>query len=291
MDISLIFAAIAAIGYSVAAIFSKQALAQGCGIMRLSFVTNLVFVPVFALLLINAPSEPISWGQIHQPLLTGLLFFLGQIFTFSAIRMGDVSLQTPVMGTKVVFVVLIALLLGTEQVSIQLILASLCSMVAVALLGFSGGGAKRVALTLSLALLSALFFAGSDTMVGAYGSAFGAPRFLFIAMLVNCLLSFLLLPFFSGSLRQITRQAWPWVCLAAIMMALQALLVNYTLARYQNVPAINVLYSSRGLWSVVLALPVALLFKLPRERLTARMLWQRGAGALLLSIAIGIVFS
>ncbi|MDP4878277.1 MAG: EamA family transporter, partial [Opitutales bacterium] len=173
MDISLIFAAMAAFGYSVAAIFSKQALAQGCGIMRLSFVANLVFVPIFALLLINAPSEPIPWGQIHQPVLTGLLFFLGQIFTFSAIRVGDVSLQTPVMGTKVVFVVLIALFLGTEQVSIQLILASLCSMVAVALLGFSGGGARRVGLTLTLAILSALFYAGSDTMVGAYGSAFG----------------------------------------------------------------------------------------------------------------------
>lgn len=291
MDISLIFAAMAAIGYSMAAIFSKQALAQGCGILRLSFVINLVFVPVFAFLLINAPSEPIPWGQVYQPVLTGLLFFLGQIFTFSAIRMGDVSLQTPVMGTKVVFVVLIALCLGTEQVSLQLILASLCSMIAVALLGFSGGGAKRVGLTLFLALLSALFFAGSDTMVGAYGSAFGVPHFLFITMLVNFLLSFLLLPFFNGSLRQITRQSWLWVGLAAIMMALQALLMNYTIARYQNVAVSNILYSSRGLWSVVLALPVALLFKLPRERLTARMIWQRGTGALLLSIAIGIVFS
>lgn len=291
MDISLIFSALAAFGYALAAIFSKQALAEGCGILRMSFVINLVFVPVFAFLLINAPSEPIPWQRIHEPVLTGLLFFIGQIFTFTAIRMGDVSLQTPIMGTKAVFVVFIAMLLGTEQVTAQLLLAALLAMVAIALLGFSGGGAKRVGLTLTLALASSLFFAGSDTMVGAFGAAFGLPSFLFIAILVNSLLSFLLIPFFNSSLRKIRRKAWLWVLLASLLMGLQALLLNYTLARYQNVAAINVIYSSRGLWSVFLALPVALLLHLPRERLTARMVWQRVSGALLLCVAIGIVFS
>jgi drug/metabolite transporter (DMT)-like permease len=291
MDISLIFSGLAAFGYTIAAIFSKQALAEGCGVLRLSFVINLVFIAVFAVLLVDASSEPIPWRLIHLPILTGLLFFLGQVFTFSAIRMGDVSLQTPIMGTKVVFVVLIALWLGTEQVTLQLILAAVLSMIAIALLGFSGGGAKRVGLTLVLALSSSLFFAGSDTMVGAYGSVFGLPKFLFIAILVNGLLSFLMIPFFKGSLLQITPKAWPWVLLAAFGMGLQALLLNYTLARYQNVSAINVIYSSRGLWSVFFAIPVAILLSLPRERLTARMLWQRGIGALLLCVAIATVFS
>lgn len=291
MDISLTLSALAAFGYALAAIFSKQALAEGCGILRLSFIINLAFVPVFACMLINAQSEAIPWQRLHEPVLTGLLFFIGQIFTFAAIRMGDVSLQTPIMGTKVVFVVCIAMLLGTEQVTAQLLLAALLAMLAIVLLGFSGGGAKRVGLTMSLALASSLFFAGSDTMVGAFGAAFGLPSFLFIAMLVNSLLSFMLIPFFNGSLRAISRTAWPWVLLASLMMGLQALLLNYTLARYQNVAAINVIYSSRGLWSVFLTLPVALLLHLPRERLTAGMLWQRSSGALLLCIAIGIVFS
>jgi drug/metabolite transporter (DMT)-like permease len=291
MDVSLIFSGLAALGYAVAAIFSKQALAQGCGILRLSFLINLVFIFVFAALLVDSSSEPIPWELIHLPFLTGSLFFLGQVLTFSAIRMGDVSLQTPVMGTKAVFVVLIALWLGTEQVTPQLIVAAVLSMCAIALLGFSGGGAKRVGLTLALALGSSLFFAGSDTMVGAYGAVFGLQKFLFIAILVNGLLSFLLIPFFNGSIRQISRKAWPWVLMAALAMGLQALLLNYTLARYQNVSAINIIYSSRGLWSVFLAAPLAIMLSLPREHLTARMLWLRGLGALLLCIAIAIVFN
>gem|GEM_PF-3190679 len=39
-------------------------------------------------------------------------------------------------------------------------------------------------LTLGLALLSSLFFAGSDTMVGMPGAAFGTGTFLFTAILL-----------------------------------------------------------------------------------------------------------
>lgn len=38
----------------------------------------------------------------------------------------------------------------------------------------------------------------------------------------------------------------------------------YTLARYQNVAAVNILYSSRGLLSVFLAAPLACVLGIPR---------------------------
>lgn len=290
MELSHTYAGLAGFGYAVAAIFSKRALQAGCGILRLSFVINLVFVLVFSVLLFReSPVYP--WSQIHLPILTGCLFFMGQVLTFAAIRMGDVSLQTPVMGTKAVFVVLIALALGSERITPQLGLAAVLSMLAIALLGFSGAGAERVGLTFSLALLSALFFAGSDVMVGLHGAAFGTGNFLFTAILINGLLSFVLIPFFREPLASISSEVWPWAILAAFLMALQALLLNYTLAHFQNVAAINVLYSSRGLWSVLLAVPMAYLFSLPRENRSRRIVIQRAVGACLLCAAIAIVFS
>lgn len=290
MEFFHISAAFAALGYALAAAFSKQALVRGAGILRISFLMNWVFVPVFATLLLFHEGA-IPWSRIHYPAMTGLLFFLGQVFTFAAIRFGDVSLQTPVMGTKAVFAVLIAVLLGTEVVSVPMAAAAVVAMLGVALLGFSGDGVERVGRTLGLALLSSFFFAGSDTMVGYYAGGFGVPMFLFITMLVNALLSFGLIPFFREPFSMMPRGAWPWILIACLLMAGQALLLNYTLGRYQHVAAVNVIYSTRGLWSVVLG-AAALRLMSPALATAApkRIFYLRMAGALFMCAAIAILF-
>jgi len=286
--------AIAAFGYAVAALLTKRALAAGAGILRISFIMNWVFVPVFALLLISHEStngSVIPWEKMHYPAFTGCLFFLGQVFTFAAIRFGDVSLQTPIMGTKAVFAVIIAVCLGTETVSAPMTVAAVVSMLGVAFLGFSGDGVERVGRTLLLALLSSFFFAGSDTMVGYYAGDFGLPMFLFLTMLINALLSCLLIPFFHEPLSRLTRTSWPWILLACLFMAGQALLLNYTLARYQNVAAINVIYSTRGLWSVILgALSLRLWFSGAVPSAPRRIFILRVSGAILMCLSITILF-
>lgn len=283
-------AAVAALGYALAAVLSKQALAKGAGILRLSFIMNWVFVFVFALLLFGHQGS-VPWQQIRFPALTGLFFFLGQVFTFAAIRFGDVSLQTPVMGTKAFFAVLIAIILGTEAVSFSIALAAFVSMAGIAFLGFSGDGVERVGRTLCLALASSLFFAVSDTMVGFYAGAFGVPMFLFLAILTNALLSLGLVPFFRERMAQMPAIAWPWILTACLLMAGQALLLNYTLARYQNVAAVNVIYTTRGLWSVVLgALALRLYVRPGVATAPKRIFILRMAGALLMCAAIAILF-
>lgn len=289
MEVFHINTAIAALGYSVAAVFSKQALSRGAGILRLSFMMNLIFLPVFGILLLQH-SGAIPWDRIQYPILTGVFFFLGQIFTIAAIRLGDVSLQTPMMGTKAVFAVLIAIVCGTEAVGLPIFLAALVAMLGVVFLGFSGNGAERVGISISLALLSSLTFAGSDTMVGVFAGEFGVPSFLFIAMAVNAFLSFLLIPFFTEPLREIPRAAWPWMLAACLLMAGQALLLNFTLGRFQHVAEINVIYSTRGLWSVVLGALAVRFFDQSGGANASRTYALRFAGALLMCIAIAILF-
>ena len=249
-----------------------------------------MFVLVFGLYFLAAPTA-VNLGQLHLPILCGVAFFLGQLFTFAAIRYGDVSLQTPVMGTKAMFVVLIALLLGTEPVTPRLFIAATGAMLAVAMLGFSERLAKGSLFTISLALLSALFFACSDVMVGQFGRAFGSGSFLFIAICTNAALSFGMIPFFKGSLRSISASGMKWSVLSALGMAGQALLLNYTLATYQHVAMTNVLYSSRGLWSVLLAAPAVALLSLSQEQLSRRTRAMRLGGAMLMSATLLFWFS
>ncbi|HKK19322.1 MAG TPA: EamA family transporter [Opitutales bacterium] len=282
-------ATLAAVGYAVAAVFSKQALSRGAGILRFSFGVNMVFVPVFATLLLQHEGS-IPWNRIHYPAITGALFFLGQVFTFAAIRFGDVSLQTPTMGTKAVFAVLLAAVCGTEAVGFPMFLAAFVAMLGVALLGFSGNGKERVGLSITLALLSSFFFAGSDTMVGVHAGGFGVPAFLFIAISTNALLSFAMIPYFREPLRTIPKDAWPWMLAACLLMGLQALLLNYTLGRYQHVAEINVLYTTRGLWSVLFGALAARLFQQSAAVGRRRMYTLRFMGAFLMCLAIAILF-
>ena len=289
MELAYILPVLAALGYAIAAVCSKYALMAGFGVLRLALLINLAFVPVFGLLL-WAPAEVTHGVQWYAPVLTGVAFFVGQVFTFAAIRVGDVSLQTPVMGSKAVFVVILAVLLGTELVTTKLVIAAVASMCAVALLGFAGGKSERIVLTIGLSLVSAFFFACSDVMVAAWGKSFGSGRFLFYTMTVNALLSFALIPFFRGGMRNIPFRAWRWGVLAAVLMAFQALLMNYGLSAYQNVASANVIYSTRGLWSVLLGFLPFVFLGLPSEAITTSVRRMRFAGAFLMCVAIGILF-
>ncbi|HAV12605.1 MAG TPA: hypothetical protein DCX06_03775 [Opitutae bacterium] len=289
MELFHINAALAAMGYAVAAVFSKQALSRGAGILRLSFLVNLLFLPIFGVLLLEHEGA-VPWELIHLPALTGVMFFVGQLFTFAAIRFGDVSLQTPMMGTKAVFAVILAVICGTEVIGLPIFMAAFVAMLGVGFLGFSGTGAERVGVSIVLALLSSLFFAGSDTMVGMFAGGFGLPLFLFITMGVNALLSFVLIPFFREPLSSIPTAAWPWMLGACLLMGLQALLLNYTLARYQHVSEINILYSTRGLWSVVFGALAIRIFSQTDKADHRGIYILRFTGALLMCVAIGILF-
>lgn len=287
METYSINALVAALIYSLAAIFAKGALQTGCGLMRFSFLMNQIFAVVFVLAL-AWKAEPITWSQLHLPIISGALFFTGQVFTFGALRMGDVSLQTPIMGTKAVFVALLAIVLGLQEVSWQVCLAAVLSMLAVALLGFSGGSFHHAKLTIGLSLLSALTFAASDQMVGVFGAGFGTPSFLVIAMMTNAALSWGLIPFFSGSIRDIPRDNMLLIALASVGMAIQATILNYTLSNSGEVVAINILYSSRGFISVLIGCILSAVLRRRSEIMTARTAALRFLGAVLISVAIFI---
>lgn len=287
MTSTLVLAFTAAFLYAVSSLFLKRGFQEGVGLLRTLFLGNtLMFlvVPYLAL----SPGGTIIWSDVYQPIVCGLFFFLGQTFTFVAIRSGDVSVVTPTMGAKVVFVGLVAALVFGREFSTVGWLAVILAGLAVGLLGLTRspeGGRKSVLISIGLASLACVFFAVSDNMVAELSGAFGGKAFVSIVFVTAATASFGLIPFFRQPLRSIPGKGWFWVVAGGLLLAFQALLFNLALTHGEATQA-NILYSSRGLWSVVLVAWVGRWFGNREGELPRWMIGTRMAGAFLVLLAI-----
>ena len=118
-----------------------------------------------------------------QPVVAGLLFFAGQVFTLLALTTGDVSVATPVLGVKILLVALLSVVLIGDPIGARLWTAAALSSVAIALLNLSPGHPhRRVARTIVLAALGAAAYACFDVLVQKFSPVWGTGRFLPLAM-------------------------------------------------------------------------------------------------------------
>src|ERR1700761_9366259 len=123
-----------ALGYGFAALMLKRG-TEGAGPWRVNFLTNFVQATLFSLLWLVPSEHPASLANVSHAMLSGAIFFVGQIFTFLALSRGDVSVATPVLGSKVIFVALFSAALGTERIGPATWLAVVLTAGATLLLG------------------------------------------------------------------------------------------------------------------------------------------------------------
>ena len=167
----------AAIIYTVASLFFKQGYLRGATSTQTFHVSNmiggLIFLPLW-----------IFGGHIdlvdlwHPALVAGLILFAG--FTmFLSIRLGDISLVTPLMGTKVIFVAIAQVFITGEALSTGLWIASLLTMVGILLIGYKDLRNSRAGLAgILLAILSSLSFGVSDVFMQQWAPLYGKVAFL-----------------------------------------------------------------------------------------------------------------
>src|SRR5688500_3407713 len=170
MPFHLILPLAAAVVYVAAALFLKRATESGAGVWQLTRTCNFVAAIFFAPLWLiggNLPS-----GLWWQPAAAAILFILGQVLTVVALRTGDVSITTPVLGVKVVLVALLTAVLLREPLTPGLWTAAFLSSIAIGLLNFSrprAGG--RVGRTILIAGLAAASYALFDVLVQRWSAA------------------------------------------------------------------------------------------------------------------------
>ncbi len=256
----LLFPLAAALGYALSALCLKRAMEEGAGVLRTGFVVNvtmgLMFFPI--LLFAEGPLVEENW---YAPVITAVFFFLGQIFTFLALRKGDVSVATPLMGSKVIFVAAISVILLPEPVPIAWWIAAMLAFWSVWLLRVGRPADKsRLAVSIAFALLSAASFAVCDVLVQRFGAEWGFQRFVPLAFGLVAVFAVGFVPFFRDPLQTMTRAAWRWLVPGAVLLSLQALCIAYALSTYGSATAVNVVYSLRGIMSIVLVISVGSFF-------------------------------
>lgn len=278
-------------GYVAGVLLLKRSAAFGVGVWRTTFLANVLMGVGFApfWLLGGHPGATAHWWQ---PVVAGSLFFGGQVATFVALNRGDVSVATPVLGLKIMLVALLSALLLTDPVPVSWWVAAALSTVAIALLNRrpqSGGAVRRIGLTVTAAATAALGFAAADVLVQKWAPGWGAGRFLPLMFGWVGLASFTLVPLFQAPLRAVERAAWPWLLGGAGLLMVQAGSMTYGLATYGDATVMNVVYSSRGLWSVLAVWWIGHWFHNDEQRLEPAVLRGRLGGAILMLVAIILV--
>jgi drug/metabolite transporter (DMT)-like permease len=249
----------AAFLYAVAAICIKMALGHGVNMWKITFLSNLVMGGVFLPLALTGHA---NWVPSALPLagVAGLLFFAGQVATFRSLQSGDVSIATPALASKVVFVALLGLLVPETRSGPWLWLAVGLTMAGVILLQ---SGARHPAshplATLLWAILAALSFAAADILVQIGAPRAGVTLFLPVMFLTVALVSFpLLWPRVRKDRHIPTRPGagW-WTACGVIVLGLQAMIMGTSIGLFGDAAGANILYGSRGLWSLLLLALIA----------------------------------
>lgn len=287
---SLLLPLACALIYVFGALTVRRAAALGVGVWRTSFLSNwvivLLFVPVWFRMggLWHPPTD--YW----QPAVTAVLFFGGQALTFLALNRGDVSVITPVMGTKVILVALFSSLLRAGEVPVKWWLGALLSTAAIGLLHLGEKSGRRpVGPTVLLAFGSAASFSLGDVLVQKWVPAWGLANYLPPMFLFVGLLSCAFVPFFHAPLRALHAAAWRWVAPGAFLMAVNNAGVILALVVVGSATAVNIVYSVRGLFSVLLVWSIGHWFANEEKHLAGGVLGLRLLGAVLMVAAIVLV--
>jgi len=306
----LLLPLVSAIVYVIGALLLKRASDLGADIWRTTRIINYTSALVAAPLWMlggTIPASALWW----QPPVAAVLFFTGQIFTLVALNTGDVSVATPVLGLKILLVALLTSVLLGDPIGTRLWTAAALSSAAVALLNLSPGQSHtRVRTTILLAALGAASYACFDVVVQKWSLAWGTGRFLPITMACAAVYSIPLSRFEAGRRAELqvgvttgradlqvgrvidvqTVLAYTrWLYAGVMCFAIQGLMFISSVSLYRQVASANILYSSRGLWSVVAVWAIGHWFANREQHLGARVLVWRVLGALLLMAAIILV--
>ncbi|MFA6960882.1 MAG: EamA family transporter [Opitutaceae bacterium] len=288
-SLHLLFPLASSVAYVFAMLLFKRSADWGVGVWRTAFVSNIVIGLAFApFWLLGGHDQPAT--LLWQPLLVALLFLSGQVFSFLSLHYGDVSVGTPVMGLKIVLVALGSALLLPDPIPLKGWIAAFLSTLAIILLSRGESRPRHaVGRTVLTAALAAASFALFDVLVQIWSPAWGVGRFLPLTCGAMALLSSGFIPFFSAPLRAIPRPAWRWLIGGSLSLALQSSMFVYAVGAFGDATAMNIVYSSRGLWSVVAVWLIGHWFANEEQTLSPAILRGRLVGATLILAAITLV--
>ena len=278
---------IAAISFALGSIIYKRAYAEGAGVVHALVVNNVVLGLLFFPLMWLDP-EPVSWKLAHLPLIAAVPFALGHLMNVASLRVGDVSVATPLLGAKVTFVALILWVVFHEPLNASQWIAAGLTTTGVLVMGLTDlRPGRRLGLTTALALGCAAAFAVTDVMIQMWASRIGVWNFLGLLFSTLGVLSLAILPFFGRAALRAPKAAWKWIGFGVSMSGLQAILITGSIGVWKDAAGANVVYSTRGLLSIAFVWFIGHRLKnSERQSAGGRAMFQRTIGGVLILAAV-----
>ncbi|MDB6135987.1 MAG: hypothetical protein JWM59_4230 [Verrucomicrobiales bacterium] len=272
--------------YAGASMLFKQAYAAGVDSRAVFLWVNLtgmlMFLPLFAL---QRGMPPM--GEWWKPVVMGLLYYTGHWTTFAAIKAGDVSLVTPLMGTKVVLTALVVSWVSGTALPGGLWMAALLTTVGILILGARDLRRGASAAAVGWCLLSAVIFAVADVLIGHWASGFGKPGFLGATFFLLGVFSMFSARFRISALR-VPVAARRYLFQGAVLVMGQSMAMAMGLAWFNDPAGMNILYGTRGLWSLVLVWFAGRWFGNTERHTAQGVMGLRLAGSLLILAAVAV---
>ncbi len=248
----LLFPLVAAIGYAIASLLLKKALTEGARPMACFHINNwtstLAFLP-----LAFFETQPVNWQDWYLPVGLGVLFFIGGWFTFIAMQRGDVSLVTPVLGSKVVFVALGASLFIADSMKPLMWLAAFITTGGIFMMSatdFKTPKGARLAGPVVMALISAALYAFADVFLQKWAPSFGPKTFLALLAGTTGVLSLISMTLLPNRPPIPWNRATQWSIGGSALIAAQSMTLGLSLAYFNDAVGVNVVYATRGMWSL-----------------------------------------
>ncbi len=279
---------VAAVMYAYGSLYFKEAFGHGITVIHTFVITSWVMAMVFVPLLF-VESSPTPWRLFYQPLVCAILFFMGHWFTFAAIRRGDMSIVVPAMGTKAVFVAIGASCFFGKTIAPGMWTAALLAAAGIYILGKTDQVRfKGFSVPITLTILSSACFGFCDAAIQAWAPIYGTKGLMGMTFLLIAALSSLFLRVAEHPLREADRQGMRALAMGAGIIALQGILVAISVVSFDNATGVNVVYTSRGLWSVLLVWWIGHRFRSNEKHQSPKILLTRFLGATIMMLAVGL---
>lgn len=289
MPLHLLFPLFSSILFVLGMMFAKQAIERGASPWTGTFFGNLWLALVWvAIAMFRGEVIPVTeWWHAG---IVGLLFVLGQLFTYLAYQFGDVSVATPVFGVKVLMVAALTATLARIPVAGSIWMAGAMASAGVILIQWSPGSSqsarRRQIITVLLALSAAFSLSLFDVGLQKWAADWSGYAFLPVMFGTAGVLSLVFLPKVDSFKRLNELKATWWMLIGTFLMATQATGMCFSLAEFGDAPRINIVYALRGLWGVILAWALARKLGTSEATIGRAVMIRRLVGAVLLTAAV-----
>ncbi len=283
----ILFPVLAAACYALGVIAvkyaSKSKTISGVSLLAMN---NLFSGAVFIPQIFFAPDLP-EFSIIWQPLLAGAFCAAGNLATFICAERGEVSLMTPIMGVKILFVLIFSNVMLQTRLPFSIMISGAICCAAVFIMGASKSKLNRqkFRFTVFLALSACASYAACDVLMQKYAPNFSTRAMLALTTVAMPVSVIPLIPKLIGELKKSNPETIAFGSFSSVLLVGESYLMFISITGAVGAAMSNILFNTRGI--IAIALIFAFGTKSMKIRELDRHLAMRrafGAAMILLSI-------